>query len=58
MRTFADKGGEDSSDADVGAKNLDFSEINGVSARTKGVEQCGHFVDKWEGVNFRDLAPY
>jgi len=38
----------------VDAKNLGFSKIYGVSARTGGgVSQCGHFSDKGgEGVNF------
>jgi len=27
-------------------------EIYGESARTRGLSQCGHFLDKGEGVNF------
>jgi len=37
-----------------GAKNTEFFEIYGVSAwtRGRGLNQCGHFSDKGEGVNF------
>jgi len=38
--------------ADVGAKNFKFFEIYGMSARTRGVVQCGHFSDKGEGGQF------
>jgi len=42
-----------------GAKNFEFFEIYGVSARTKGrgLSQCGHFVDKGSGSSvFRDFV--
>jgi len=29
-----------------GAKDLGFFEIYGMSARTRGLSQCGHFADK------------
>jgi len=37
--------------APFGAKNFEFFEIYGVSARTRGrgLSQCGHFSDKGEG---------
>jgi len=33
------------------AKNIGFFEIYGLSARTRGLSQYGHFSDKWEGVS-------
>jgi len=35
-----------------GAKNFEFFEIYGVSARTEGLSQYGHFSDKEEGGQF------
>jgi len=36
--------------------NIEFSEIYGVSARTKGLSQCGHFTEKVKGRFFAILC--
>jgi len=33
----------------LGTENIGFFEIYSVSARTMGIEQCGHFSDKLGG---------
>jgi len=38
-----------------GAKNSGFFENYGVSARTRGLSQCRHFLDKEEPI-FRDFV--
>jgi len=35
-----------------GTKIIGFFEIYGVSARTRGLSQCGHIADKGRGVSF------
>jgi len=35
-----------------GGKNFGIFEIYGMSARTRGLSQCGHFADKCEGDQF------
>jgi len=56
VRTFSGQGVGGSSDAVIRTlwrKNSAFFEIYGVSARTRGLNQCGYFGDKeGGGVNF------